>query len=175
MRVGATIAAALALCACGRGTTVVTTGNATAPTAQEPPSLTATPVDHLAPGELVEGTQQAFGVALPREATITRSEPGTIYAIASVGVHPLVRYLRSRLLDSHLVEGDTFATFDHVKLHDKQDQVFRIDISAVAGGAALEWDNVTPPPAPNLPDETARWRAVGLSPQGKILDPTHLD
>ena len=31
------------------------------------------------------------------------------------------------------------------------------------------------PPAPVLPDVPARWRQVGLTPEGKILDPTHLD
>jgi hypothetical protein len=28
---------------------------------------------------------------------------------------------------------------------------------------------------PDLPNETERWKAVGLTPNGKVLDPTHLD
>jgi hypothetical protein len=172
----AAVVAAILPVACGRATTTSEpAGGATTPSVQVA-APSAVPVDHLAPGELLEGTQQAFGVTLPRDVRIDRNEPGTVYASALVGVHPLVKYLRSRLLDSHLVEGDTFATFDHVKLHDKPGALYHIDITATPpSGARLEWDDVTPQPAPDLPDEAARWRQVGLTPQGRVLDPTHLD
>ena len=176
-QLAAAVATIILLAACGRATTTnEPAGGATTPTPVQVAAPSAVPVDHLAPGELLEGTQQAFGVVLPRDVRIDRNEPGTVYASALVGVHPLVKYLRTRLLDSHLVEGDTFATFDHVKLHDKPGALYHIDITATPpSGARLEWDDVTPQPAPSLPDEAARWRQVGLTPQGKVLDPTHLD
>ena len=42
-------------------------------------------------------------------------------------------------------------------------------------GTKVELFDSTPPPLPDLPDEQARWKAVGLTPDGKILDPKHLE
>jgi len=35
--------------------------------------------------------------------------------------------------------------------------------------------DTTPPKGPPLPDENARWKQVGLTPSGRLVDPTHLD
>ena len=135
----------------------------------------ATPVDHLAPGELVEGTQKAFGLTLPRDVPIDRDQPGSVRAVGPVSVHSLVKYFQPRLVEGRLTEGDTYAVFEQVKLSGKPGEVYRIRLTELPPrGTLVELDNVTPPPAPDLPDEEARWRAVGLTPQGKLLDPTHL-
>jgi hypothetical protein len=39
----------------------------------------------------------------------------------------------------------------------------------------LDVRDITPLPVPDLPNETARWRQVGLTPDGKLADPTHLE
>ncbi len=137
----------------------------------EPP----VPVDHLAPGELLPGVESAFGVALPQGVHIERQGPYSVRAMGQVGLHPFVKFLRGRLKDATLTEGDAFATFEHVKLAVKPAADFRFKLSAMpAGNTLVEADDVTPPPAQDLPDEAARWKAVGLTPEGKILDPTHL-
>ena len=143
------------------------------PAASAAPS--STPVDHLAPGELVEGAQHAFGLVLPRDVPIEREQPGSVRAIGPASVHSLVKYFRPRLVESQVTEGDAFALFEQVKLSGKPGAVFRIRITALPPrGTLVEVDDVTPPPVPDLPDEAARWRQVGLTPQGKVLDPTHL-
>ena len=42
------------------------------------------------------------------------------------------------------------------------------------GMTQIEVRDVTPTKAPELPDEAARWRAAGLTPEGRVLDPTKL-
>jgi hypothetical protein len=139
---------------------------------QAPPS--AVPVDHLAPGELVEGLDKAFGLPLPREVQVEWKHPGSVRAMGPVSAHALVKYFRTRISEGQRSEGDTFAEFDDVRLGGNPGHVFRIRMTEVPSrGTLLEIDDVTPPPAEDLPNEEARWRAVGLTPQGKLLDPTH--
>ena len=147
----------------------------TAPTdvAAAPSSV---PADHLAPGELVEGPETAFGLKLPREVHVERARLGSVRAVGPVSVHALVRYFRARISEGQREEGDTYAAFTGVRLPVKPGAVFRIRMTELPGrGSVLELDDVTPPPIPNLPDEAARWREVGLTPDGRVLDPTHLD
>jgi hypothetical protein len=135
----------------------------------------ATPVDQLAPGELAEGPDRAFGIALPREVQIRRSFVDVVYARGPVGVHSLVRYFAARLDGGSAHESLDTATFEHVRARGKPGEELLVQISSVFDGASVEIHTVTRPPAPNLPDEAARWRQVGLTPDGKLTDPSHLD
>jgi hypothetical protein len=161
-----------ALAACHRSSSdVQQTVSSAAPS--EAPS--AAPVDHLAPGELVEGGQQAFGIPLPRDLRIDESFAQVVYASGRVPVHALVQYFRPRLQDGGLREGASSASFDDVKLRGKPGLRLAIHITTIPGGARVEIRDTTPPPAPNLPDESSRWKEVGLTPDGRMADPTHLD
>ena len=167
-------AAALALAACQSPPEQWLPGDAS-PVTSAAATVALAPVDHLAPGELVEGTQHAFGLTLPRDVPIDRDQPGSVRAIGPVSVHALVKYFKPRLVEGKLTEGDSFAKFEDVKLSGKPGAVYRIKLSELPPrGTLVELDDVTPPPVPDLPDEAARWRQVGLTPQGKLIDPTHL-
>ena len=173
--IAALFAAAVATSACHRRAPPDDTGvpAAIAPAGEAPAAL---PIDHLAPGELVEGTEEAFGLVLPREVRVERRQLGSVRAIGPVSVHSLVRYLRTRIAEGHREEGDAFASFEDVRLRGKPGVVFRIRMTELPPrGTLLEIDDVTPPPIPDLPNEAARWKQVGLTPSGKIADPTHLD
>ncbi len=135
----------------------------------------ATPVDHLAPGELVEGPREAFGIALPRDLQVTASFVDAVSAKGPVSVHSLVQYLGARLAGGSLREGTEAASFEHVTARGKPDLELRVRITSELGGSRLEIHKVPHLAAPVLPNEESRWRRVGLTPQGKILDPSHLD
>jgi hypothetical protein len=162
--------AAAWLCACAR-----------APSAEDrpppPPSVApapVAPVDHLAPGELVEGTEHAFGLTLPSDLRIDRSFAQVVYATGEVGMHPLAKYFRARLQGGALDEEDTSATLTHVRVPSVPQRELYIRIApAIGSRVRAEIRDSTPPPAPDLPDEAARWRNVGLTPQGKVLEPVH--
>jgi hypothetical protein len=144
-------------------------------TAVAPAATSATPTDHLAPDELVEGPDQAFGVALPRALEVKGTFVDVVYAAGHASVHALVQYFRDRLQDGSLREGADAATFEHVKVRGKPGLELLVHINRVREGSNVEIRNSTPPVAPPLPDEAARWKQVGLTPHGHLADPTHLD
>jgi hypothetical protein len=135
----------------------------------------ATPVDHLAPGELVEGSQKAFGLTLPRELHVTQSFVDVVSATGPVSVHSLVRYLSTRLEGGSVREGTDAATFQHVAVKGAPGLELLVHIGSVLGGSRVEIHTVPHPPAAQLPDEQSRWRQVGLTSQGKVIDPAHFE
>jgi hypothetical protein len=132
-------------------------------------------VDHLAPDELIEGSQAAFGVLLPRALALKASFVKVVYASGPPSVHALAQYFRARLEGGNMREGPQAATFEHVRVRGKPGVELLVRITRGIEGASVEIRDSTPPVVPALPDEAARWRQVGLTPQGRLADPTHLD
>jgi hypothetical protein len=169
------LAIAVTACACARqrpdgGPQSSPTGSAAR--AIEP---TATPADHLAPGELAEGSQKAFGLTLPRDVQVTQSFVDVVSATGPVSVHSLVQYLSTRLEGGSVREGKDAATFEHVTAKGAPDLELLVRIGSVVGGSRVEIHKVPHPPAAQLPDEPSRWRQVGLTSQGKVIDPAHFE
>jgi hypothetical protein len=169
------LAATLALAAgCGKssGDAAATSGSAAVP-----PSVSAggTPADHLGPDELFEGNEQAFGILLPRGLEVERRLPGTVVASGPMKVHALVKYFQPRLQGGALREGETVATFEHLKAPGPEDAELAIHIRVAIPRTRVQIDRIPHPPTAVLPDDSSRWRQVGLTPDGKLLDPKHLD
>ena len=142
-----------------------------------PPSATARPPDRLAPDELLEGSETALGIVLPRGTRIDGAfSDTTVNATVSAKLAPVVEYLRARVRDGTLAKGQFTATFEHVKVPGRPGRELRIRVNEVTGvGTKVELFDSTPPPVADLPDEEARWKAVGLTKDGKLLDPKHLE
>jgi hypothetical protein len=137
--------------------------------------MASTPPDHLAPGELVEGTERAFGIALPRRMQVTQAFVDMVTATGPVSVHDLAGYLGARLEGGTLREAKESATFEHVAARGKPEPELLVKITSTFAGARLEIHKVTHQQVHLLPDEEARWRQVGLTPQGKVIDPSHAE
>jgi hypothetical protein len=137
-----------------------------------PPPL---PADHLNPGELIEGSTQALGVTLPRELTVDETFSKVVFASGPLRVHPLVEYFRGHLRGGDLREGERSATFHGVTAIGKEGPIMSVHIAQIRDGARVEFRDETPVPAPDLPDEAARWKHAGLTPSGRVANPTHLD
>jgi hypothetical protein len=133
------------------------------------------PTDHLGADELLEGSQQAFGILLPRALQVKGSFVDVVYATGHASVHALAQYFGARLQDGSMREGAYAATFEHVRVPGKPDVELFIRIGTVREGASVEIRNSTPPNLLLPPDEAARWRQVGLTPHGRLADPAHLD
>jgi hypothetical protein len=136
---------------------------------------TPAPVDHLGPGELLEGPVRVFGLPLPRGTTVKGTFVDVAYASGQASVQSFAHYFRVRLQGGTLREGPEIATFEHVKVPGKPGMELSVRIVAAPDGSSIEIRDSTPPPAPALPDEPSRWRQVGVTPQGRLADPTHLD
>jgi hypothetical protein len=151
-------------------------GPAPAPVAQPaPPASGPAPPDHLAPDELLEGDRAVFQIKLPRDLRVDGVFSDVAFASGQVAIHPLVKYFRARLADGSLREGDEAASFEHVHVPGKSTEELTVRITKVQSYTRVEIRNVTPKPLPSLPDDAARWRQAGLTPQGRVLDPKRFE
>jgi hypothetical protein len=116
----------------------------------------------------------ALGVKLPRDLHLEEAFNDLAYARGAVPLHSLVQYFRARLRDGNLHEGEEAATFDHVHAPGRPDRELSVHIAATAGAMRVELRDTTMPVTSSLPNDEARFRQVGLTPDGRWLDPTHL-
>lgn len=136
------------------------------------------PVDHLAPGELVEGTEKVFGLLLPKVMRVDRAFDDVAFVVGPVTPEAVTKYVEAHVAGGtakRTVEGEIF---DKVKARDGTDgKPLRIVVSKepTGSGTRMVVRDVTPASTANVPqDEEARWRAVGLKPNGEPLDRTKL-
>jgi hypothetical protein len=144
-----------------------------------PPSgaPTAPPRDHLVPGELIEGTEVAFGLKLPRNTTIESTFPQQIIARCKAKATDVANYIRPRVTMGTVSIGAASTSFERVQVpvNPGRELVIRVENESFGSGSVITVRDVTPPPFnPNLTDEE-RWRQAGLKPNGGgNADPTHL-
>lgn len=162
-------AAAIAACA-------ITIGckKAPAPTEAPPEPAQAKPATHLAPDELLEGTDEAFELVLPRGAVVKHRFVDQVLIEATLPFDKLIAYIKAHVSGGTLSLSERKATFEHV--HSKGSRDLRVVLQAGPfGQVRMDVRDITAPLAPILPDEESRWRAAGLSRDGKILNKTKLD
>lgn len=136
------------------------------------------PIDHLKPGELMEGTERAFEIVLPRGSRVDGRFTDVIYVSIDAPQADVSNYLRSRVRDGKVILGASGTVFDRVRVPTAPDTYLAIWVrpspNRPDSAAVIELRDVTPPKAAALPDEDSRWKAAGLKSGGGILDPTHL-
>ena len=138
----------------------------------------ARPVDHIAPDELLEGAEMAFGVKLPRAAHVDGAFTDVVYATVRAPRGALVAYYRTRVREGTLRQGAQSATttFEHAKVPGKPGLEVSVQIREVSPQECrLEVRDTTPvpPPAGSTPEE--KWRTLGMKPNGQPLDPTKVE
>ena len=146
-----------------------------APSAAVAPDGAAVPKDRLAPGELLEGTEKAFGLTLPRRLHVDQSFVDVVYASGDPQPDAVANYVRARVRMGTVRIGAASTLFERVQIPGSPGREYSIRVAPGerGGGCRVDLRDVTPPALP--PTEVERWRAVGLTPQGKIIDPTHLE
>jgi len=142
----------------------------------EPAPSASAAVDRLAPGELVDGPARAFELRLPAGIQIHEAFTSVVYAWGPVDPMRLANYLRGQVKGGAISVGAAATVFDNVTTPANPKRLLRIRVDSTGQGRAskLEIRDVTPPPVPSASSEAERWRQVGLTPDGRQLDPTHL-
>jgi hypothetical protein len=143
-----------------------------------PVASSARPVDHLAPDELIEGDQKALGVPVPRGMAVDRAFADNVYVSGTVKQTALVQFLRERVRGGRQVENARTGeiVFDRVKVPAEPAKELQINVSGRGAFTRMEVRDVTLPSTVGAPsDEPGRWHAVGMTPNGKLADPTHLE
>ncbi len=137
------------------------------------------PPDHLVAGEAVEGKEQAFGLPLPRLARIAAHFEGTIDVYSALSPEDLVNFVRVRVKDGKVTPGSSSTILEDVApLANPQRRVsvevraFRGDDSAVRSEMVVR-DRTPVAAEPGLTDDQ-RWKKAGITSDGKVADPRHL-
>lgn len=140
-------------------------------------SASASPrtVDQLAPGELAESSETAFGLALPRGMRVERRFGDLVSAKGKVPPTALMSYVKKRVDADTADFGLESARFAdaHVKGARPGAHV-RIDIEGSADGTVLVVRDTTPHELAAPLGEAETLRRAGLRPDGRQLDPTQL-
>ncbi|AUX41041.1 hypothetical protein SOCE26_024460 [Sorangium cellulosum] len=147
---------------------------APAPPASEVPAPKP-PVDQALPGELAEGIEQAFGFPIPRRMKVRARFPDAVFAIGEIPAERVANYVRARVLAGSVETGPAKTIFAQATVKAAPQRRIRIEVVSRAHVSELVVrDETRPPPEPGLSVEE-RWRRTGLTPDGKVLDPTRLE
>jgi hypothetical protein len=139
----------------------------------------AAPVDHLAPGEIVEGKDRAFGLPLPRDSKVEARFAGSVHVTSILAPESLANFVRARVKDGVITAGGAATKLENVVAVADPARVLTIEVRPTQGHPIAKSEMIvrdtTPPPFdPNLSEEE-RWRRAGLTPSGELLDPKHLE
>lgn len=133
------------------------------------------PADHALPGELAEGAEKAFGLNLPRRMSVTARFPDAVFAQGDVAPDLVASYVRDRVLAAKIEADPVKTIFLRATSRAEPGRVMRIDVVGRGGATELFVRDETQAPAKEGLTTEQRWRELGLSPDGKPLDPTHLE
>ena len=101
--------------------------------------------------------------------------PDRAMARGDVDPERVANYVRARVKDGKVTAGASLTMFDGVHTPSEPFRALGIRIERLHGRCQIEVRDVTPPPDPDPgADEAARWRRLGLAPNGQPLDPKHM-
>ncbi len=139
-------------------------------------SVSAAP-DRLDPFELAEGSETVFRFRLPRGMRVTFRGPFEVQAEGPVEAERLANYVRKRMRSEGVEVGAARTVFDRARIRDDAEAPFcRVEVVKTVTGARIVIRDLTPEKIeePDLPPEE-RWRKHGLDPNGRLIDPTHME
>jgi hypothetical protein len=129
------------------------------------------PVDRLAPGELAPGTDEAFGLTLPRVMRVEARFPRTVHAVGKASAEAVANYVRERVSVRRVELGAARTIFPQARiLGAAPHRVVRIEVLTSRGRCKLVVRDVTRKAATQGLTEADRWRQAGISPEGKPLN-----
>ncbi|XXT22517.1 hypothetical protein WME94_13260 [Sorangium sp. So ce429] len=168
--------AACVACACAA---LACRSDAGAPAPPPPPPSDASaprpPVDQALPGELAEGVEQAFGLPIPRRMKVRARFSDAVFAVGEIPAERVANYVRTRVLAGNVETGPAKTIFSRATVKSAPQRMIRIEVVSRAHVSELVVrDETRPPPERGLSVEE-RWRRNGLTPDGKVLDPTRLE
>ncbi len=137
------------------------------------------PIDHLRPGELIEGTETAYSLPLPREFYVNTRLTGFVTAEGPGTPEDVSNFFRARVKDGRVMVGVAQTRFQGVHAVKEPARLLQILVEPDPRGGArsrVTVEDVTPPPEPpeGQRDPATRMRSVGLGEDGKVLDPRKL-
>ncbi len=125
------------------------------------------PVDHLAPGELIDGDMKAFGLPLPRGLTVVTTMTSQISGETESPPEHVANYFRARVADGKITVGTTSTHFAHVRAKANPARELEIRVELTKNGSRVDVLDVTRPPGPPPSSSAEALKQLGLSPSGR--------
>lgn len=136
------------------------------------------PADHLAKGEIPEGRERAFSLPLPLRSQVKIRFRDNVQVVSSHTHEELSNFVRARVKSGRVLIGTTMTTFEDVVVPSEPTRHLKIEIRQLATldehRSEMIVRDITPPPSDPNETDADRWRKVGLTPDGKLLDPGHM-
>ncbi len=137
-----------------------------APTPPPSPKASSLPVDHVAPGELLEGNLVLFGLTMPRGFRIVTKLTTSTAGEMDAPPEDLANYVRARVGDGKVTMGSTSTQFSHVRPRADPKRVLDIRVEKQKAGSRLEVVDVIV--VGEVPKSQAdALNKAGLTPQGR--------
>jgi hypothetical protein len=173
LMIGWVAAAALLTLGCGRrgGSRPAPGSSTAAPSVEELPL----PTDHALPDELAEGSDEVFGLPIPRRMKITGRYSDMVSASGDVPAEMVANYVRRRVIAAHVETGPGKTVFDRATSREHPSKVMRIDVIARSSSTDIYVRDQSVPSARDGLTPEERWKQLGLKPDGTLLDPAHLE
>jgi hypothetical protein len=122
--------------------------------------------------------QHAFTLPLPLHSRITSRFGSTVHVGSGHSLEELASFTRARVKDGKSTSGASETRFDNVVVTTNPSRVLTIEIRRAVGDAEFRSQmaitDVTPAPVNSAESDADRWRKAGLTPDGKLLDPKHM-
>lgn len=132
------------------------------------------PADHLAKGEVAEGSERAFTLPLPLHSTIKMRSATTIHVATTYTPEELIKFVQTRVKDGKMSTMHDETDFDRVVVTKDASKLLTIQIRPAAiteeYKSQLVVNDVTLPPEEPGTTDADRWRKAGMTPDGKLID-----
>src|SRR5690606_979964 len=103
--------------------------------------------DRLPPGQLLEGTEEVYGFAVPRGMTTVRRTPTIVQVIGQVNFDALTDYVKDRIAARHAEMLEQKLVFPSARILGNENQIFEITVMRQRNKSMLEIRDTTRPPA----------------------------
>ncbi|CAN5917692.1 hypothetical protein BH11MYX4_BH11MYX4_13510 [soil metagenome] len=144
-----------------------------------PKTEDAPPPDRLAPGEIVEGTEHAFGLPLPRASHVAARFQSSVDVTSTVTPEQLANFVRARVKEGKVTQGTSSTKLEDVIPRDDKNRRLTIEVRPLRAGNGNRSEMVvrdtTPPPGDPKLTEEERWKKAGMTPTGQLLDPKRVE
>jgi hypothetical protein len=139
---------------------------------------TSAPADHLAKGEIPEGRERAFSLPLPLRSQVKIRFRDNVQVVSSHTHEELSNFVRARVKSGRVLIGTTMTTFEDVVVPSEPTRHLKIEIRQLTTldehRSEMIVRDITPPPSDPNETDADRWRKVGLTPDGRLIDPGHM-
>jgi hypothetical protein len=132
------------------------------------------PPDHFAINELPLGPDKAFSLPLPRGARVV-TEYDEVQVFTGYSPEVLANFVRYHVQGGKVVVGANSTQFDEVFAKEDAQKALFIDVRAADGihGASQMIVRAARGGDPSVPNDE-HFKRLGLTPDGKLADPKHL-